>query len=214
MAGTATIMNYTNGDPMTAGSGGGDPTTGVLRFAGTNADDFKGDVTLTNIDIFNNVGFALDFDNVGSESAVTITSGNGLTYDGGAGAAGGLRFDAFDGTFTGNSSTLENGTMAGVRIIGNSDGTFTFANTFTIDSVDNATGAAFDINGFTGALTMNGTINNDVGRSVSVQNMSLAGTTVTFGATADITHNTTACEFRRRLYTRATPTARSRLPAT
>ncbi len=67
--GTASIMNYANGN-ATVGSGGGTAADGVLHF-----NDIAGDVTIDNADIKNNVGFAFDFLNVDTTS--TVTMGNG-----------------------------------------------------------------------------------------------------------------------------------------
>lgn len=183
---TATITNYTNGTAGTAGSGGGDFNTGVLVFEGTNVDDFDGDVTLTNIDIFNNTGYALHFSNISEDSVSTITNNNGLTWDGGVGQAGGMRFNNFDGTITGNSSTLSNGTLSGVLVTGTSDGTINLTSTVTFDSNDpSADEAVINIgpggaDSFTGAFTAAGAItNHDTGRLVSIQRVSAADATVT-----------------------------------
>ena len=108
--------------------------TGVLVFQASGGNTFDGNVTLTNLDIFANAGYALDFDDIDANSAFSITSGNGLTWNGRAGTAGGMRFTNFNGTITGNSSTLTNGTLD-VQIAGASDGTFTFANTVTFTNV-------------------------------------------------------------------------------
>lgn len=178
-AGNTTITNYTNGN-ATAGSGGGLAGQGVLRFEGTGSESFAGDLTISNADIRNNIGFAFDFLNVATTSSVTL--GTSSSYDGGAGAAGGIRMDNFDGTFTASSTTLTNGTLAGVSVIGGSDGTITFQDTVTFESID---GTAFDVNGFTGTLAVNSDIENDTGRSVSVQGVSDASTSVTFNG--DIT---------------------------
>ncbi len=141
---TATITNYTNGTAGTAGSGGGLAGSGVLVFEGSSTNEFDGNVLLTNIDIFNNIGYALDYANVDTTSATTVTAGNGITWDGGAGVAGGMRFNNFNGTIGVNASTFTGGTLEGVRIIGASDGTFTFANTATFTNVG---GTTIDIDG-------------------------------------------------------------------
>lgn len=173
--GTFTLGNYTNGLDGVAGSGGGDTTDGVLRFF-----SLAGDVALFNVDIMNNIGYAFDFDTVDTTTAVTI---NGSSFwDGAAGDAGGMNFTAFDGTLTANNTTLRNGTRSGVLIDGDSDGTFTFADTVMFESID---GTAFDVNGFTGTLTVNSEFTNDAARSVSIQEVSMAGTSLTFNG--DIT---------------------------
>src|SRR6185295_6814554 len=58
----ATISNYTNGN-ATPGSGGGTAGEGVLRFEGSAVDKFAGNVTISNADVKNNLGFAYDFKN-------------------------------------------------------------------------------------------------------------------------------------------------------
>jgi hypothetical protein len=188
---TATILNYTNGTLGTAGSGGGlggVGNVGVLVFEGTAANQFDGNVTLTNIDIFENLGYALDMGNIDPTSAFTLTTGNGLTYDGGGGAAGGMRFNNFNGTFTGASSTLTQGTLSGVTVTGTSDGTINLASTVTFDSIDPGTDEAVINVGptagdsFTGVLTVSGDVtDHDTGRLVSIQRMTDSTASVTLG---------------------------------
>jgi hypothetical protein len=165
-AGTLALTNYTNT--------GGDSADGRLRFT-----DLEGDVTITNADITGGTGFALDFNTVATTTAVTITQ---FDYDGLAGAAGGIRASFYDGTLTASTSTLKNGTLEGVSILEKSDGTFTFQSTVTMESID---GTAFHIDGgalneFTGVVSVANAITNDTGRSVDINNISGAGTTVTF----------------------------------
>lgn len=184
-AGTATLTNYTNGND-TPGSGGGSVGQGVLRFEGTTTDMFAGDVTINNADIKNNIGFAFDFLNVGTTTTVTL--GTNSSYDGGTGAAGGLRANNFDGTLNASNTTFTNGTLSGLSVLGDSDGTFNFETTATFKSID---GTTIDIDGTDGTNDMlNGTISvlsditNDTGRSVSIQNIT-TGATVTLNG--DIT---------------------------
>ena len=49
-----------------------------------------------------------------------------------------MRFNNFNGTISGNSSTFTNGTLSGVRVTGTSDGTINLASTVTFDSIDPA----------------------------------------------------------------------------
>ncbi len=183
---TASITNYTNGTQGTAGSGGGGGD-GVLVFAGTGGNEFGGNVTLTNLDIFEIDGYALDFENVDTTSATTITNNNGLTYDGGSGTGGGMRFDNFDGTITGNSSTLRGGTLDGVRVTGVSDGTITLNSSVTFTAID---GTVINVgpdlgDSFTGLLTVSGDITaNSVGQLVSLQRL---GATSVLTLTGDMT---------------------------
>ncbi|MEX2315763.1 MAG: hypothetical protein WD669_01335 [Pirellulales bacterium] len=176
--GTASITTYTNGDAATAGSGGGLAGEGVLRF-----EDISGDLTITTATIEAGTGYAIDFTNVETTSTVSV---DGLAYDGLAGAAGGLRAQFFNGTLNAQNSTLTNGTLSGVALLEESDGSFTFADTFTIDGVDAGPGeASFRIvggaaNDFTGEVDMNGTIENDAGRAIEIARMSDATTQVSF----------------------------------
>jgi hypothetical protein len=76
-----------------------------------------------------------------------------------------------------------NGTQEGLFVHNNgmgdiSDGSITFANTVTFESVD---GTPVHVDGFTGVLAVNGEITNDTLFSAEIENMSLVGTSVTFG---------------------------------
>ena len=137
-------------------------------------DTVADDITLANIEVTNGSGFGISLANIATTSTVTLDE---YTYDGGVAAAGGIELDNFDGTFTGTDSTLTNGTLAGVAVTGDSDGTITFQDTVEFNSID---GTAFDVNGFTGTLSVNSDITNDTGRSISVQTVSDSTTTVTF----------------------------------
>ncbi|MEX0643535.1 MAG: hypothetical protein WD468_12590 [Pirellulales bacterium] len=176
-AGTFTLSNYTNTDGTTGA------TEGRLQF-----NDVAGDITISNADIMGGTGYALSFLNVDSTTAVTVTQ---LDYDGMTGAAGAIRMDTFDGTLTASNSTLQNGTLNGISILNQSDGTFTFQDTVTMTNLGNMAGAiAFEIDGgvlnqFTGMVTVSNDIANDLGRSVAIRNISDAATTVTFSG--DIT---------------------------
>lgn len=186
---TATILNYTNGTAGTAGSGGGALASGVLAFEGTAIDDFDGDVTLTNIDIFNNTGYAVHFSNISEDSASTITNNNGLTWNGGTGAAGGFRFNNFDGSIIANSSAMSNGTLSGVRVTGTSAGSISLNSSVTFDSIDPGAGEAVinvgpgGTDSFTGSLLVNGPItNHDTGRLVSIQRVTGSTASVNLAA--------------------------------
>jgi hypothetical protein len=192
---TTTITNYLNGTLGTAGSGGGSATSGVLAFEGDAVDDFDGNVTLTNIDIFESTGYALHFSNIDSTSTTTITSGNGLTFNGGSGAAGGMQFNNFDGTINGNSSSIAGGTLSGVRVTGTSDGTINLLSTVTFDANNPGTDEAVinvgpdAMDSFTGTLTVAGAItNHNAGRLVSIQRVTSNDATVTLnGNMTDVT---------------------------
>jgi hypothetical protein len=137
-------------------------------------DNATANVTLRNIDVTNGNGFGISLSNIAAGISVTLSQ---YEYDGGAAAAGGIQMNNFDGTFTASNSSLTNGTLAGVAILNDSDGNITFQNTVMFDSID---GTAFDVNGFTGTLSVNSDITNDTGRSVSLQGVSLAGTSLVF----------------------------------
>jgi hypothetical protein len=175
---SATITNYTNGN-ATAGSGGGLAGEGVLRFEGSATDKFEGNVTISNADIKNNIGFAFDFLNVKSTSTVTL--GTGSSWDGGTGAAGGFRANNFNGTVNATSTTLTGGTLGGISLLNASAGTFNFDNTVTLTNIGgtdvNVDGGAGDL--FTGTANIASVINNTDGRSVSIQGVSGTNAAVT-----------------------------------
>ena len=133
----------------------------------------SGNSNLHDLNVTGGTGFAVSLTDVASTSAVTL---NQLTYDGETTSAGGVQLQNFDGTFNGSNSSLTNGatTGAGIQILGDTAGTITFADTVTLNSLD---GTAVDINGgagdlFTGTVTVASDINNDTGRSVSIQGVS------------------------------------------
>jgi hypothetical protein len=175
--GSFTLTNYTNTDGTT-----GDEE-GRLQF-----QDIAGDITISTAEIMGGAGYAVGFFNVDLTSAVSVT---GLDYDGMTGAAGAIRANVFDGSLTVSNSTLQNGTLNGVSLLNQSDGTFTFQDTVTMTNLGNlAGGIAFEIDGggpnqFTGTVTVSNEITNDLGRSVAISDMSQAGTSVTFSG--DIT---------------------------
>ncbi len=93
---------------------------------------------------------------------------------GGTGAAGGFRADNFNGTVNATNTTLANGTLGGIQLLNDSAGTFNFASTVTLTNVG---GTDVDVNGgagdlFTGTATIGSVINNNDGRSVSIQGVS------------------------------------------
>jgi hypothetical protein len=125
--------------------------------------------------------FAILLSNVDAGNTVTLDE---FEYDGGT-TGGGVRLEDFDGTINATDSTFTNGALAGLSVgsmADPSDGTINFQNTVTFDSIG---GNSVDVDGFTGVMTVNGTITEDdtgeTGRSVSIQNTTLAGTSITFG---------------------------------
>jgi hypothetical protein len=132
-----------------------------------------GNANLHDLAVTNGTGAAISLTDVATTSAVTLDK---FTYDGGTTSPGGVRLDNFDGTFTASNSTLTNGatTGAGVQLLNASSGTFTFQDTFTMTNVG---GTDFDVNGggaglFTGTVTYASAIDNNNGRSVSIQGVS------------------------------------------
>lgn len=136
-------------------------------------------IAISNVTSTDGTGRGINLENTHSGTGHTATLTN-YTYDGGTTSFGALRLNNIDGTFTASSSTLTNGTnaagSAGVQVLGDTDGTLNFQSTFVLNNVDSET--AFDINGLDGAtdalggsVTMAGTITNESGRSVSVQNV-------------------------------------------
>lgn len=131
--------------------------------------DITGDITIDNVMVTEGTDFAMEFNNVDMDSAVTVTN---FEYDGGAGAAGGLSADNFDGTFNISTSSFTGGTLAAVSLgsAGDpSDGTFTFANDVTYEDIG---ATVFDVDGLSGNLTVNSGFESDAGYAVSLANLS------------------------------------------
>ncbi len=153
-------------------------------------------IAISNVMSTNGTGRGINLKNTHTGAGHTATLTN-YTYDGGATSLGALRLNNIDGTFTASASTLTNGSTAagtaGVQILGDTDGTLTFQNTFVMNNVNSE--AAFDINGddagtdkLNGSITVNSAITNDTGRSVAVQNVA-AGANVTFNGNIADTGN-------------------------
>lgn len=148
----------------------------ALRF-----EDITSNITIDDVSVTGGTNFALDFVNVGSAAVVTLTD---FEYDGESDAMGAMRFDNFDGTFNASTSTLAGGTLQALRIINGSAGTFTLANTVTIENIGNT---VVDIEDFSGRLTLNSGFENDTGFAVSIVNMD--GTNAQAIFNGDITNN-------------------------
>ena len=179
--GSLAMFNYTNTDGTTGA------TQGRLEF-----DDIAGDISVTNAEIMGGTGYAVSMLNVESTSTISLIE---LDYNGGTAAAGAIRANIYDGALNVINSTLEGGTLNGVSILGQSDGTFNFQDTVTMTNLGNSVGGiGFEIDGgalnqFTGTVTVANDIDNSMGagRSVAISNISTAGTSVTFSG--DITDN-------------------------
>ncbi len=133
-------------------------------------------IALSNIKSTDGAGHGINIENTHTGAANTVTLTN-YTYDGGTTSAGGVRLNNFNSTFTASNSSLTNGatTGAGIQVLGNTGGSITFDNTVALNSLD---GTAVDINGdvggvdkLSGTVEIDGPINNDTGRSISVQNV-------------------------------------------
>jgi hypothetical protein len=123
------------------------------------------DITISNVTSTNNGGFGINLENTHDGGTVMLTN---WSYTDGATA---LEMDSFNSTFTMSGSTLADSSGAGVNIIGDSAGTFTFNGTNTFDNLDVI---AFCVGGggtFSGTITMQDEIINDAGLSVRIEDM-------------------------------------------
>jgi hypothetical protein len=146
--------------------------------------DLTGNANIHDIDVQDGGDFAISLTNVATTSTVTLDE---FTYDGGT-TGGGIQLNNFDGTFSATDSTLTNGTLAGVSVIDDSDGTITFQDTVEFTSIDGTTihvdGDTSGVNEFGGTLTIASDIENDTGLSVSIQGVG-AGSVLLNGDIAD-----------------------------
>ncbi len=202
-------INATNGDGLRFDDADGTyEFSGAVTLNGGDAGidilgDSNGTFTFANTDITNPTGTAFDVD--GGSANVTFSGGsitqanNAITVNVQGGHSGtlnfgvdidatdgdGLQFDNADGQYNFNTMTgvtTLNGGDAGIDILGNSNGTFTFAN---ID-ISNPTGDAFNVTGDgtnSPDITYGGTISNDAGRAVSIQD-TLGPSTIVFNSLA------------------------------
>jgi VCBS repeat-containing protein len=79
----------------------------------------------------------------------------------------GLQFDNADGTYNFNGTTTLNGGDAGIDILGGSSGTFTFASGTTIT---NPSGTAFNLASSNATVTYSGSISDNTGFAVDIDN--------------------------------------------
>lgn len=118
-------------------------------------------------------------------AAVSVTGGHNGTMNFDEATAGdgvvdatngtGLQFDNADGTYRFNDAVVLNGGDAGVDIVNGSSGTFSFASD---SEITNATGDEFVITNSNANVDYNGTITNNSGNAVRIENNT--GGTVTF----------------------------------
>ncbi len=151
-------------------------------------DDVEdGIIAIADVTSTGGTGFALDFENILNVDGVSSVSVDAFEYDGGAGAAGGIRMDTFDGTFALTNSTLTGGTQEGVSILNASSGTFAFGST---NSFDDIAGTTFLIDGgaadeFTGTVSVSPDFISTNGRSISINNIGDGASITFFGDVTD-----------------------------
>ena len=175
--GKMTINGY-DYDGKTTGTGG-------LEF-----EDISAELIIQNFTAKNGIGPAASFTRLSTNGIVNVEN---MAYDGGTAGAQGLKFDDVDSDngaeagVTVRNSTFTNGTGAGVQILNESSGLFSFDDTNSFTSVDGTTllidgdEAALGTS-FTGQVTFGSEINNDTGRSVVL-------TGITGGSDPSVTFN-------------------------
>ncbi len=175
--GKMTINGY-DYDGKTTGTGG-------LEF-----EDISAELIIQNFTARNGIGPAASFTRLSTNGIVNVEN---MAYDGGTAGAGGLKFDDVDSDngaeagVTVRNSSFTNGTGAGVQILNESSGLFSFDDTNAFTSVD---GTTFLIDGdeasvgasFTGSVTVDTEINNDTGSSVVLKS-------ITGGSSTSVTFN-------------------------
>ena len=148
-------------------------------------------IALTNITSTNGTGRGINLRNTHTGGTATLSN---YTWNGGTTSLGGLSLTNIDGTFNASTSTLMNGSTAaltsGVEILGDTDGTLTFANTFAITSVDSEAAVRIDgtdagVDSLGGQITFAGGITNDTNRSVIVRDVTTGANIQFNGAITD-----------------------------
>jgi hypothetical protein len=174
--GTTTLNGGDAGIDIIGGSGGSftfgtntsitSPTgTAFNVVGGTASVTYSGNVTQANGQALVSVS--------GGHATGTITFNPGTLS---ATNGSGLQFDNADGTYNFNGTTTLNGGDAGIDIIGGSGGTFVFGTGATLTHT--AAGTAFNLNGSNANVTYSGSISDNNGEAVDIDNHD-AGT-VTF----------------------------------
>jgi hypothetical protein len=150
-------------------------------------------IALTNITSTNGTGRGINLENTHTGGTATLSN---FTWNGGTTSQGGLRMNNIDGMFNASMSNLTNGSTAlgtaGVAILGDTDGTLTFANTFIMNNVDSEAAVLVDgrdlisnADSLGGTVTFANAITNDTNHSVIVRNVT-TGANVSFnGAITD-----------------------------
>ncbi|WP_425399747.1 beta strand repeat-containing protein [Aeoliella sp.] len=147
-----------------------DPTGVAMNVVGGSADvTFTGKIEQSN----NVAAISVTGGHDGVMNFNEVTNGEGVVE---ATNGTGLQFDNADGTYNFNDAVVLNGGDAGIDIINGSSGTFTFASD---SEITNPTGDAFVITGSNADVNYNGTITDNTGHAVRIENNT--GGTVTFG---------------------------------
>ncbi|WP_210160939.1 right-handed parallel beta-helix repeat-containing protein [Allomesorhizobium alhagi] len=174
VSGTTTLTNIS----ISGAVGGGISFGGVTGPAGT--------INATNVDV-TNAGAALsvvggnasfNFDAASSitqannAAAISVSGGHTTGTFSFAGTIGanngtGLQFDNADGTYNFTGTTTLNGGDAGIDIVNDSGGTFAFGASTTIT---NPTGTAFAVAGSNANVTYSGSITDNTGFAVDIDN--------------------------------------------
>lgn len=146
-----------------------DPTGIAVNVVGGEADiTFTGKINQSN----NAAAVSVSGGHIGTMNFNEATTGDGVVE---ATNGTGLQFDDADGTYRFNDAVVLNGGDAGVDIVNDSSGTFTFA---ADSEITNASGDEFVITGSDANVDYNGTITNNSGNAVRIENNT--GGTVTF----------------------------------
>ena len=186
VAGTTTINGGTSGIAITNGSSGNftfsgmniGQTTSVNGVSVTVADS-DGDVNF-DADVRQTTNFAiLDISNHGAAGTFTAQTTASFNATNGTG----LQFSNADGNYQMNSVNTLNGGDAGIDIDTGSGGTFSF-NPQTV--ITNPTGDAFVVDDSTASVTFGGSITDNSGRVVFIDNHDTTNN-ITFTTTSSIT---------------------------
>ncbi len=131
-----------------------------------------------------NVGPASSIAQNQNQPTIRVINGHsgGIDFDGGTTVTNGdgLQFDDADGNYNFGGTNQLNGGDAGIDILGNSDGTFTFSGT---TSITNPTGDAFNVTGDgtnNPSIAYDGGITNNAGDAVEITNTAGGANAITF----------------------------------
>ncbi|HET6977403.1 MAG TPA: Ig-like domain-containing protein [Pyrinomonadaceae bacterium] len=165
-SGATNAINLANAGGTITSTGGSLTASGAVFniSGGTASVTYAGDITQANNAALVSIG--------GGHSSGTITFSSGtLSATNGTG----LQFNNADGTYNFNGTTSLNGGDAGIDIIGGSSGTFNFGANTSISH--NAAGTAFNLNSSNANVVYSGSITDNNGRIVDIDNHD-AGTVI------------------------------------